>query len=234
MNKTQNALNSTTQRMKALEEAAKRASSRVRIMGERMDSIGGKMRSVGSSVAMTSGIAFGALALSLRDAVQVGIDFEKQMSKVHTISGGSAAEIAKLREQAKNSVQPLSLQQVRQRMHRVLAIPDLRLMTFMMQCPGCSVWRQLPTGIRCSRGYYIKYHVCLCSKSKRVRTRLGRHCLRRSQRKHQRRTDGRSHEVLAPNANSLGWGMEESVPPLWLLVTQVCKVQLQGRLLVHP
>ncbi len=101
MNKTQNALNSTTQRIKALEEAAKRASSRVRIMGERMDSIGGKMRSVGSSVAMTSGIAFGALALSLRDAVQVGIDFEKQMSKVQAISGGSAAEIAKLREQAK-------------------------------------------------------------------------------------------------------------------------------------
>ncbi|WP_269820043.1 phage tail tape measure protein [Bacillus velezensis] len=57
--------------------------------------------------------------LSLRDAVQVGIDFEKQMSKVQAISGGSAAEIAKLREQAKNSVQPLSSQQVRQRMHRV-------------------------------------------------------------------------------------------------------------------
>ncbi|MFA7746235.1 hypothetical protein, partial [Salinicoccus roseus] len=66
-------------------------------MGERMDSIGGKMRSVGSSVAMTSGIAFGALALSLRDAVKVGMDFEKQMSKVQAISGGSAAEIAKLR-----------------------------------------------------------------------------------------------------------------------------------------
>ncbi|WP_269820022.1 hypothetical protein [Bacillus velezensis] len=41
------------------------------------------------------------------------------MSKVQAISGGSAAEIAKLREQAKNSVQPLSSQQVRQRMHRV-------------------------------------------------------------------------------------------------------------------
>ena len=36
-----------------------------------------------------------------KDAVQVGIDFEKQMSKVQAISGGTAGDLAKLTAQAK-------------------------------------------------------------------------------------------------------------------------------------
>lgn len=57
-------------------------------------------------------------SFDIQNAIQTGMEFEKQMSKVKAISGGTASEVAKLKEQAKSSVQPLSLQQVRRRMHR--------------------------------------------------------------------------------------------------------------------
>ncbi|WP_345807587.1 phage tail tape measure protein [Bacillus pumilus] len=100
MNKTQNALTQTTNKIQRMEAEIKRTSSSLYKMGQRMSTVGNKMRSTGASVAMTTGVAFAGLALPLKDAVEVGMDFEKQMSKVQAISGGTAQEIKKLEKQA--------------------------------------------------------------------------------------------------------------------------------------
>ncbi|MGG1257064.1 phage tail tape measure protein [Bacillus velezensis] len=212
MNKTQNALNSTTQRIKALEEAAKRASSRVRIMGERMDSIGGKMRSVGSSVAMTSGIAFGALALSLRDAVQVGMDFEKQMSKVQAISGGSAAEIAKLREQAKElgATTVFTASQAADA-QGFLAMAGFKVNDIYDAMPGMlslAAAGQLELGMAADITSNIMSAFALKAKESGHASDVIAYAAANANTNVEQM--GEAMKFLAPNANSLGWGMEES------------------------
>ncbi|WGD88813.2 phage tail tape measure protein [Bacillus subtilis] len=212
MNKTQNALNSTTQRIKALEEAAKRASSRIRIMGERMDSIGGKMRSVGSSVAMTSGIAFGALALSLRDAVQVGIDFEKQMSKVQAISGGSAAEIAKLREQAKElgATTVFTASQAADA-QGFLAMAGFKVNDIYDAMPGMlslAAAGQLELGEAADITSNIMSAFALKAKESGHASDVIAYAAANANTNVEQM--GEAMKFLAPNANSLGWGMEES------------------------
>ncbi|MEC2240150.1 phage tail tape measure protein [Bacillus velezensis] len=212
MNKTQNALNSTTQRIKALEEAAKRASSRVRIMGERMDSIGGKMRSVGSSVAMTSGIAFGALVLSLRDAVQVGIDFEKQMSKVQAISGGSAAEIAKLREQAKElgATTVFTASQAADA-QGFLAMAGFKVNDIYDAMPGMlslAAAGQLELGMAADITSNIMSAFALKAKESGHASDVIAYAAANANTNVEQM--GEAMKFLAPNANSLGWGMEES------------------------
>ncbi|MGG0129305.1 phage tail tape measure protein [Bacillus velezensis] len=212
MNKTQNALNSTTQRIKALEEAAKRASSRIRIMGERMDSIGGKMRSVGSSVAMTSGIAFGALALSLRDAVQVGIDFEKQMSKVQAISGGSAAEIAKLREQAKElgATTVFTASQAADA-QGFLAMAGFKVNDIYDAMPGMlslAAAGQLELGMAADITSNIMSAFALKAKESGHASDVIAYAAANANTNVEQM--GEAMKFLAPNANSLGWGMEES------------------------
>lgn len=212
MNKTQNALNSTTQRIKALEEAAKRASSRVRIMGERMDSIGGKMRSVGSSVAMTSGIAFGAMALSLRDAVQVGIDFEKQMSKVQAISGGSAAEIAKLRDQAKElgATTVFTASQAADA-QGFLAMAGFKVNDIYDAMPGMlslAAAGQLELGTAADITSNIMSAFALKAKESGHASDVIAYAAANANTNVEQM--GEAMKFLAPNANSLGWGMEES------------------------
>ncbi|MFU1718339.1 phage tail tape measure protein [Bacillus velezensis] len=212
MNKTQNALNSTTQRIKALEEAAKRASSRIRIMGERMNSIGGKMRSVGSSVAMTSGIAFGALALSLRDAVQVGIDFEKQMSKVQAISGGSAAEIAKLREQAKElgATTVFTASQAADA-QGFLAMAGFKVNDIYDAMPGMlslAAAGQLELGMAADITSNIMSAFALKAKESGHASDVIAYAAANANTNVEQM--GEAMKFLAPNANSLGWGMEES------------------------
>ncbi|MFV4883358.1 phage tail tape measure protein [Bacillus velezensis] len=212
MNKTQNALNSTTQRIKALEEAAKRATSRVRIMGERMDSIGGKMRSVGSSVAMTSGIAFGALALSLRDAVQVGMDFEKQMSKVQAISGGSAAEIAKLREQAKElgATTVFTASQAADA-QGFLAMAGFKVNDIYDAMPGMlslAAAGQLELGAAADITSNIMSAFALKAKESGHASDVIAYAAANANTNVEQM--GEAMKFLAPNANSLGWGMEES------------------------
>ncbi|CUB45514.1 MULTISPECIES: phage tail tape measure protein [Bacillus] len=212
MNKTQNALNSTTQRIKTLEEAAKRASSRVRIMGERMDSIGGKMRSVGSSVAMTSGIAFGALALSLRDAVKVGMDFEKQMSKVQAISGGSAAEIAKLREQAKElgATTVFTASQAADA-QGFLAMAGFKVNDIYDAMPGMlslAAAGQLELGAAADITSNIMSAFALKAKESGHASDVIAYAAANANTNVEQM--GEAMKFLAPNANSLGWGMEES------------------------
>lgn len=103
-----------------------------------MNAVGSTMRNVGSSVAMTSGIAFGGLVLPLKDAVQVGMDFEKQMSKVQAISGGTAGDLAKLTAQAKELGATTVLLPARPRtLKPFLRWPDLKPMRFTGLCLAC-------------------------------------------------------------------------------------------------
>ncbi|MCY8807527.1 phage tail tape measure protein [Bacillus atrophaeus] len=212
MNKTQNALNSTTQKIKALEEATKRASSRVRIMGERMDSIGGKMRSVGSSVAMTSGIAFGGLAMVMKDAVQVGIDFEKQMSKVKAISGGSAAEVSKLREQAKElgATTVFTASQAADA-QGFLAMAGFKVNDIYDAMPGMlslAAAGQLELGSAADITSNIMSAFALKAKESGHASDVIAYAAANANTNVEQM--GEAMKFLAPNANSLGWGMEES------------------------
>ncbi|MCY8517943.1 phage tail tape measure protein [Bacillus atrophaeus] len=212
MNKTQNALNSTTQKIKALEEATKRASSRVRIMGERMDSIGGKMRSVGSSVAMTSGIAFGGLAMVMKDAVQVGIDFEKQMSKVKAISGGSAAEVSKLREQAKElgATTVFTASQAADA-QGFLAMAGFKVNNIYDAMPGMlslAAAGQLELGAAADITSNIMSAFALKAKESGHASDVIAYAAANANTNVEQM--GEAMKFLAPNANSLGWGMEES------------------------
>ncbi|MCI3197625.1 phage tail tape measure protein [Bacillus sp. HU-1818] len=212
MNKTQHALNETTQKIKEMESASKRAAARIRQMGQRMNSVGGTMRSVGSSVAMTSGIAFGGLAMAMKDAVQVGIDFEKQMSKVKAISGGSAAEVSKLREQAKElgATTVFTASQAADA-QGFLAMAGFKVNDIYDAMPGMlslAAAGQLELGAAADITSNIMSAFALKAKESGHASDVIAYAAANANTNVEQM--GEAMKFLAPNANSLGWGMEES------------------------
>lgn len=212
MNKTQNALTQTTQRIKKLEDESRRASSTIHRMGQRMNAVGSTMRNVGASVAMTSGIAFGGLVLPLKDAVQVGIDFEKQMSKVQAISGGTAGDLAKLTAQAKElgATTVFTASQAADA-QSFLAMAGFKTNEIYGAMPGMlslAAAGQLELGTAADITSNIMSAFALKAEESAHAADVIAYAASNANTNVEQM--GEAMKFLAPNANSLGWGMEES------------------------
>ncbi|MCY8294783.1 phage tail tape measure protein [Bacillus haynesii] len=212
MNKTQNALTQTTQRIKRLEDESRRASATIHRMGQRMNAVGSTMRNVGSSVAITSGIAFGGLVLPLKDAVQVGMDFEKQMSKVQAISGGTAKDLAKLTEQAKELGASTSFTASQAaEAQNFLAMTGFKTNEIYGAMPGMlslAAAGQLELGTAADITSNIMSAFALKAEESGHAADVIAYAASNANTNVEQM--GEAMKFLAPNANSLGWGMEES------------------------
>ncbi|MBT9250375.1 phage tail tape measure protein [Bacillus halotolerans] len=212
MNRTQHALNETTQKIKEMESASRRAAARIRQMGQRMNSVGGTMRNVGSSVAMTSGVAFGGLVLTFKDAIQTGMEFEKQMSKVKAISGGTASEVAKLKEQAKElgATTVFTASQAADA-QGFLAMAGFKVNDIYDAMPGMlslAAAGQLELGAAADITSNIMSSFALKAKESGHASDVIAYAAANANTNVEQM--GEAMKFLAPNAHSLGWGMEES------------------------
>ncbi|MDQ0268871.1 phage tail tape measure protein [Cytobacillus purgationiresistens] len=102
LNGMQNSLKQTTQRMKELDSATKNSRMSMQQLGDRLNTVGSNMREKGAAVAISTGIAFAALAAPIKKAVETTMEFDSSMSKVAAISGASAGELKKLDKQARD------------------------------------------------------------------------------------------------------------------------------------
>ncbi|MCY8309943.1 phage tail tape measure protein [Bacillus vallismortis] len=212
MNRTQHALKETTQKIKEMESASKRAAERIRQMGQRMNSVGGTMRSVGSSVAITSGMAFGGLVLTFKDAIQTGMEFEKQMSKVKAISGGTASEVAKLKEQAKElgATTVFTASQAADA-QGFLAMAGFKVNEIYDAMPGMlslAAAGQLELGAAADITSNIMTAFALNAKDSGHAADVIAYSAANANTNVEQM--GEAMKFLAPNAHSLGWSMEES------------------------
>ncbi|WP_406589991.1 phage tail tape measure protein [Bacillus atrophaeus] len=212
MNKTQNSLTETTQRLKQLEEQAKRSASRITQLGNRMDRTGTAMRNIGSSVAITTGAAFAGLALPIKDAITVAMDFEKQMSGVKAISGATASEFGKLKDQAmelgaKTAFTATQAGEAQQ----FLAMAGFKTNQILDAMPGMldlAAAGQLELANAADITSNIMSAFTLKASSSGHAADVIAYAAANANTNVEQM--GEAMKYLAPNAHSLGWGMEES------------------------
>ncbi|MCY8123242.1 phage tail tape measure protein [Bacillus spizizenii] len=212
MNKTQNSLTETTQRLKQLEEQTKRSASRITQLGNRMDRTGTAMRNIGSSVAITTGAAFAGLALPIKDAITVAMDFEKQMSGVKAISGATASEFGKLKEQAmelgaKTAFTATQAGEAQQ----FLAMAGFKTNQILEAMPGMldlAAAGQLELANAADITSNIMSAFALKASSSGHAADVIAYAAANANTNVEQM--GEAMKYLAPNAHSLGWGMEES------------------------
>jgi TP901 family phage tail tape measure protein len=100
LNGFQNELTQTTEKLSRLQNELQQQNSVFSRFASNMDAIGNKMTTIGTSVGVTAGAGFAAISLSMKNAVQTGMEFGQQISRVAAISEASAEELEKLKEQA--------------------------------------------------------------------------------------------------------------------------------------
>jgi TP901 family phage tail tape measure protein len=100
LNGLQNELTQTTQKLNQMEREVAKQSTVWGKFTSNMDNIGNKMQHIGGSVAITAGAGFATLSYAMKDAVSVGMEFGKQVSRVGAISDATAEQIQQLKDQA--------------------------------------------------------------------------------------------------------------------------------------
>jgi TP901 family phage tail tape measure protein len=100
LNGFQNELTQTTEKLSRLQNELQQQNSAFSRFASNMDAIGNKMTTIGTSVGVTAGAGFAAISLSMKNAVQTGMEFGQQISRVAAISEASAEELKQLKEQA--------------------------------------------------------------------------------------------------------------------------------------
>ncbi|MED3785305.1 phage tail tape measure protein, partial [Geobacillus stearothermophilus] len=100
LNGLQNDLTQTTQKLNQMEREVAKQSTVWGKFTSNMDTIGNKMQHIGGSVAITAGAGFATLSFAMKDAVSVGMEFGKQVSRVGAISDATAEQIQQLKDQA--------------------------------------------------------------------------------------------------------------------------------------
>ncbi|NUK30989.1 phage tail tape measure protein [Parageobacillus sp. VR-IP] len=100
LNALQNELTQTTQKLNQMEREVAKQSTVWGKFTSNMDTIGNKMQHIGGSVAITAGAGFATLSFAMKDAVSVGMEFGKQVSRVGAISDATAEQIQQLKDQA--------------------------------------------------------------------------------------------------------------------------------------
>ncbi|MGG3800465.1 phage tail tape measure protein [Metabacillus fastidiosus] len=100
LNGFRNSLSQSEQSLERLRREMERQDSAFRRFGDNMNNVGNKMMHIGSGVAMSMSTGFTVASFAMKNAVQAGADFGKQMSKVQAISGATGEEFGKLKAQA--------------------------------------------------------------------------------------------------------------------------------------
>ncbi|MEK5173238.1 phage tail tape measure protein [Heyndrickxia sp. FSL W8-0496] len=102
LNNFQNELTQTNTKLGTLQKELKNQNSSFSKFSSNLDAVGMKMRNIGASVGITASIGFSAIALEMKKAVGVAMDFERGMSEVKAISGATTSEFKLLEQQAKD------------------------------------------------------------------------------------------------------------------------------------
>ncbi|KXG09954.1 Chromosome partition protein Smc [Anoxybacillus sp. P3H1B] len=95
--------NELTQTIKKLNQMEREVAKQSTIWGKftsNMDTIGNKMQHIGGSVAITAGAGFTTMSFAMKNAVEIGMEFGKQVSRVGAISEATADQIKQLKDQA--------------------------------------------------------------------------------------------------------------------------------------
>lgn len=100
LNDLQNELTQTTQKLNKMESEVAKQRTVWGKFTSNMDNIGNKMQHIGGSVAAAAGVGFASLSYAMKDAVSVGMEFGKQVSRVGAISEATAEQMQQLKNQA--------------------------------------------------------------------------------------------------------------------------------------
>ncbi|WP_199427023.1 phage tail tape measure protein [Thermaerobacillus caldiproteolyticus] len=100
LNGLQNELTQTIQKLNKMESEVAKQSTVWGKFTSNMDAIGNKMTTIGTSVGVTAGAGFATLTFSMKNAIETGMEFGKQVSRVGAISEASAAQLQQLKKQA--------------------------------------------------------------------------------------------------------------------------------------
>ncbi|BBW99008.1 phage tail tape measure protein [Geobacillus subterraneus] len=100
LNDLQNELTQTTQKLNKMESEVAKQRTVWGKFTSNMDNIGNKMQHIGGSVAAAAGVGFASLSYAMKDAVSVGMEFGKQVSRVGAISEATAEQVQQLKDQA--------------------------------------------------------------------------------------------------------------------------------------
>jgi TP901 family phage tail tape measure protein len=99
-NGLQNEITETTQKLNKMKNELSQQSNAWGNFTNKMDAVGSKMQSVGGSVAATAGVGFATLTYAMKDAIGVGMEFGKQVSRVGAISEATANQVKELKNQS--------------------------------------------------------------------------------------------------------------------------------------
>jgi TP901 family phage tail tape measure protein len=100
LNSLQNELTQTTQKFNQMEREVAKQSTVWGKFTSNMDTIGNKMQHIGGSVAITASAGFATMSFAMKNAVETGMEFGKQVSRVGAISDATAEQIQQLKDQA--------------------------------------------------------------------------------------------------------------------------------------
>jgi TP901 family phage tail tape measure protein len=99
-NGIQNEITETTQKLNKMKNELSQQSNAWGNFTNKMDAVGSKMQAVGGSVAATAGVGFATLTYAMKDAIGVGMEFGKQVSRVGAISEATASQVIELKNQS--------------------------------------------------------------------------------------------------------------------------------------
>jgi TP901 family phage tail tape measure protein len=100
LNGLQNELTQTTEKLSRLQSELQKQNSAFGRFASNMDNIGNKMQHIGGSVAIAAGAGFASMSFAIKNAVETGMEFGKQVSRVGAISDATAEQIQQLKDQA--------------------------------------------------------------------------------------------------------------------------------------
>ncbi|OUM84948.1 phage tail tape measure protein [Parageobacillus thermoglucosidasius] len=100
LNGLQNELTQTIQKLNQMEREVAKQSTVWGKFTSNMDTIGNKMQHIGGSVAITASAGFATMSFAMKNAVETGMEFGKQVSRVGAISDATAEQIQQLKDQA--------------------------------------------------------------------------------------------------------------------------------------
>lgn len=100
LNGLQNELTQTEKKLVTLGNEVKQQNSVWGRFTSDMDNIGGKMQQIGGSLAATGAVGFTTMTFAMKGAVEVGMEFGAQVSRVGAIAGATKDQLGLLKDQA--------------------------------------------------------------------------------------------------------------------------------------
>lgn len=231
LNGMQNSLTQTTSKMKELENATRNNRMSMEQFGNRMNSIGSEMRTKGAGITMAAGAGFAALTVPLKKAVDTTMEFDSSMSKVAAISGASAAQLKKLDKQARDlgASTVFMSSQVSEGM-QYLALAGWKTNDIMAAMPGM-LDLAAAGALDLGRAADITSDVMSAFGLSAEKAGHSADVFAYAQANANTNVEqmGEAMTYLAPIANALGWGLEESAAATMILANAGVKGSMAGQ-----